>query len=87
MPLGGMMGLPVAAPVSASNEGFDEPMLVMCGLDEAALNAFLTALRYAPLPPIPLKAVLTPTNAAWNALTLHRELSREHAEMTRLHHR
>lgn len=84
MPLGGMAGLPVVAPVNTSAAAFDDPMLVMCGLDEQALDSFLKALRWTALPPIPLKAVLTPTNAAWSALTLHEELQREHAEMQRL---
>ena len=82
LPLGAMLGLPAAAsPVQPSAANFDDPMLVMCGLEESAMNGFLTALRYLPLPPIPLKAVLTPTNAAWNALTLHEALAQEHAEI------
>ena len=84
MPLGGMVGLPVTKMENTVTQGFDDPMLVMCGLDEARLDAFLRALRYAGLPPIPLKAILTPTNAAWNALTLHQELCREHEQMQRL---
>lgn len=84
MPLGGMAGLPVTGAENVVTQSFDDPMLVMCGLDEARLDAFLRALRYAALPPIPLKAILTPTNAAWNALTLHRELCREHEQMQRM---
>lgn len=84
LPIGAMAGLAVRA-VSGPliSAGFDDPMLVMCGLDEQALNGFLLALRALPLPPIPLKAVLTPTNAAWSALALRDELAREHAEMAR----
>ena len=33
------------------------------------------------MPPIALKAILTPTNSAWNSLTLHGELSSEHAAL------
>ena len=84
MPLGGMIGMPVRSVSSPSAENFDEPMLVMCGLNEAKLNGFLQALRRSSVPAIPLKAVLTPTNAAWNALTLHEELRREHEQMLRM---
>lgn len=84
LPLGAMIGLAAgASPVRPAVKNFDDPMLVMCGLDDAAMNGFLSALRCLPLPPIPLKAVLTPTNAAWNALTLHEALAQEHAEFQR----
>ena len=56
-------------------------MLVMCNLDEPRFKAFLAALRSTGMPSIPLKAVLTPTNVAWNAFQLHEELSREHEAM------
>lgn len=82
LPLGQMAGLPAApAAAPAAEENFDDPMLVMCGLDDVALDRFLAALRALPMPPIPLKAVLTYTNAGWNALTLHQELAREHAAL------
>ena len=32
---------------------------------------------------IDYKAVLTPTNQSWNALTLYGELAKEHAKMNR----
>jgi hypothetical protein len=84
-PLGTLLGLPCAQPVADSAADFDDPMLVMCNLDETQFNAFLQALRYSGLPRIDLKAVLTPTNIAWNAAALHDELTREHLEMQRRH--
>jgi len=54
-----------------------EPMLVFCGLSQALLNQVLEVIRVAKLPPIPLKAVLTDTNRAWNTLQLHEELLKE----------
>ena len=84
MPLGGMVGLQVTGAVNAVTQGFDDPMLVMCGLDEHTLDTFLRVMRYSAVPPIPLKAILTPTNAAWSALTLHEELCREHEQMQRM---
>ena len=83
-PLGLLAGLPVASTGSREVEPFDAPMLVMCGFDEDTFNAFLEALRYSPMPRVPLKAVLTPTNAMWNGSQLYSELLREHEEMQRL---
>lgn len=83
-PIGAMLGLPVApsrAPVESG--GFSDPMLLMCGLDEAQFNGFLRLMKGPGLPRVPLKAVLTPHNVGWNALQLHEELAREHAAMSR----
>ena len=55
---------------------FNEPMLVLAGLSDAQLSRLLKALR--PLPPLPLKAVLTADNAGWTGTRLHEELRREH---------
>ena len=83
--IGALAGLPVAvSPMARADGRFDAPMLVMCGFDESLFNAFLDALRYSPMPRVPLKAVMTPTNAAWNGWQLHEELLREHEEMQRL---
>ena len=38
---------------------------------------FLLALKRAKLPPVALKAVLTPTNSRWNPSQLYQELCRE----------
>lgn len=55
-------------------------MLVLCGLD-GQLDELLPALNRAGAGPECLKAVLTPHNRDWNALTLYRELLREHQAM------
>lgn len=57
-------------------EGFTGPMLVFCGLNGAQLDRLLEALRKAGVR-VPLKAVLTPTNAGWDSVKLHAELERE----------
>lgn len=51
-------------------------MLVLCGL-ETQLDALLPALAQAGAGPDCLKAVLTPHNRNWNAVTLYAELLRE----------
>mgnify|MGYP000213671689 FL=1 len=55
-------------------------MVVFCGLEDQ-MDALLPALRQAGIGPDCLKAVLTPHNRAWNAMTLHQELLREHQAM------
>ena len=81
LPVGVLAG--VLPPLEAAAvEPFSEEMLVLCGLSEAALQRFLTGFRKHSIPPVALKAVLTPTNAVWNAKTLRDELKKEHAAMT-----
>ena len=63
-------------------QGFSDEMLVMAFFPQGMVNAFLQTMRRAGISPIALKAVLTPTNAAWSSTQLHEELAREHAAMT-----
>ncbi len=56
---------------------FSEEMLVMAHFPTGMGNAFLQLARRGGVPPIPLKAVLTPTNSEWDSLTLHAEISKE----------
>lgn len=58
-------------------EPFDEPMIVFCGLGQMQLKPILNALFLAKVPNIPLKAILTTTNAQWDSKQLHEELCRE----------
>ena len=69
-----------AAPVQ---EEFSDPMLVFCHLPDPKLEQVLVTMRRAGLPPIPLKAVLTPTNREWNSQQLWTELRREHEAMSK----
>ncbi len=60
-----------------AGEPFPETMLVFCGVDDALLDKVLQLLRVAKLPPIGLKAVLTPDNREWDSRKLYEELTRE----------
>ena len=60
---------------------FPEEMLVMCGFSRAQVNSLLAAMKQAHLPPVDLKAILTPTNSGWTPLQLRNELRREHEAM------
>lgn len=54
-----------------------EPMLVFCGVAEGTLDRALAALRRPDVPRVGLKAVLTPSNAMWDARRLHAALAEE----------
>ena len=86
LPIGALAGIPVARPSSAQAATalhFDDEMLVICHMLSSELDAFLQAMREAGMPPIGLKAVLTPVNVLRNSTDLLSELAREHASMQR----
>lgn len=57
---------------------FPSEMLVFSGIDSDMVDAFLAKYREIPIPPINLKAVLTPHNVFWSADALYKELLKEH---------
>lgn len=65
-----------AAADGAVEAPFAEELLVLCGVGAGAMNLLLAELRRRHVP-IALKAVMTPTNAAWTVQQLHAELCRE----------
>lgn len=75
--IGALAGIPAGAG-AAPTAGFSEAMLVMCHMLGPQLDAFLTGMRKDGIPRIALKAILTPSNIAWNSVQLHAELAREH---------
>lgn len=83
----GQYGLPLAQVLEGSGESagveeeFSDPMLVFCSLTGPQLDRLLGAMKRAKLSPIPLKAVLTPTNRDWTSQQLWQELRREHQAM------
>lgn len=78
-PLGYLFSLPgfSASPVFNLGRNFHEEMLVMGGLSQAQVFDFLQFLRDRHLPPVRLKAMLTPINMGWNSLQLYEELKKE----------
>ena len=81
-PIGHLAGLKTIPGNESRYDGepLPEPMLLMKGFTEPLLDTFLMALRKQKLV-IPLKAVLTEQNAAWDSLTLYNELKKEHELM------
>ena len=61
--------------------GFEEEMLVMFGFQGSLLHEFLAFFRAEGLPPVPLKAMITPTNVYWSSLTLYEALKEEHTRL------
>ena len=64
----------LAGPKGTGGGGF----LVLRADNRAALDAFLRGFRQSGMAPVALKAVLTPSNAAWSSTPLCAELRREH---------
>ena len=60
--------------------GFEDEMLVMANFP-GMMNAFLGLFRRMGIAPVALKAMLTPTNAAWDSEKLHAEIAGEHQAM------
>lgn len=77
-PISALCGL--SAPADAAPaEAFSEEMLVFCHMDNAAVNRFLQTAKQMRFAPVALKAILTPTNAAWTPAQLCAELKDERA--------
>ena len=60
-----------------TGEPFGDEMLVLVNCTGPLLDRFLQGFRRNKIPPVPLKAVLTPTNRTWDSAALHTELIRE----------
>ena len=67
----------IAEPEAA--QSFTDEMIVFCHMTNAQLNSFLKTAKQQRIPPFPLKAILTPTNAEWTPVALCAELQEERA--------
>ncbi|MCR4897304.1 MAG: DUF3783 domain-containing protein [Lachnospiraceae bacterium] len=56
-------------------------VLLFCGVEDKALDAFLAGYKKAGLQPIADKAVITPTNRGWTLYQLLTEIRKEHDVM------
>ena len=77
-PISALCGLSDPAD-AAPAEAFSEEMLVFCHMDNAAVNRFLQTAKQMRFAPVALKAILTPTTAAWTPAQLCAELKDERA--------
>lgn len=60
-----------------TGEQFADEMLLLVNCTGPLLDRFLQGFRRNKIPPVALKAVLTPTNRSWDSAALHSELLRE----------
>ena len=73
--------LVIASPSAESvSLPFPDEMLLMAGFTSLQLDRLLEFLREKGIP-IPLKAVMTASNARWDSLRLYQELCAEHQAM------
>ena len=66
-----------------TGESFSDEVLLLVNCPGPLLDQFLQGFRRNKIPPVSLKAVLTPTNGAWNSLQLREELAREREAIRR----
>ena len=60
-----------------AGECFSDELLLLVNCPGPLLDRFLQGFRRNRIPPVGLKAVLTPTNSGWTSLELREELARE----------
>ena len=75
-PMGALCGMAERIADPAPVEALAEEMMVMANFTTTLANRLLSALKQGRLH-IRLKAVVTPTNVAWNAVQLQKELQKE----------
>ena len=75
-PIAALAGLAERAEAPEA-DAFADEMIVFCHMSNVQLNNFLKTAKQQRIPPFPLKAILTPTNAAWTACALCAELKEE----------
>lgn len=75
--LAGIQGFP-RTPSTYNGVELESEMLVFSGMDSELTDRFLQAIKDINLPPISLKAIVTPTNIFWTPVKLYQELKAEH---------
>lgn len=75
--IGALCGLAPTRETPEPITPFSEEMLVFSGFSAPQMSGMLSAMRQAGWKPPALKAVVTPTNAAWTSATLYHELCAE----------
>ena len=81
--IGALAGIPIYRLTNEPYRGedFSQEMMVMCGFQSDELDTFLKAYREMGIPPVWLKATLTPHNMNWSGAELYRELAEEHRQL------
>jgi hypothetical protein len=82
--LGALCGLGAPSGRAAGGAGFSDEMLLLAFLTKEQFHAFLDGFRERGIRGVPLKAMLTPTNAEWDSCRLHNDLSAEYEAFKRM---
>ena len=61
---------------------FNSEMLVFSGFSSEVMDEFIDNMKKNGLPPVSLKAIITPTNIFWTPIQLFNELEKEHKAFT-----
>lgn len=82
-PVGALAGFPGMRKQgkACAGAGVTGEMLVFVGMDDDALDEFLSVCKSERITSIACKAILTPHNASWSGEKLYEELVREHQTM------
>ena len=78
--LAGIKGFPMERK-SYEGPDFAMEMLVFSGMMPQQVDAFLAEYKATGLPPVALKAIVTPHNVSWTADALFCELMKEHIQL------
>lgn len=82
--LGALCGLGTPAGKQSGGNPFSEEMLLLAFLSQEQFHAFLDGFREMGIKGVPLKAMLTPTNAEWDSYRLHGDLLAEFEAFRRM---
>lgn len=80
--VGFLTGLTQQSDRKPTAESFNQEMLVISGLSGEGIDIFLAALKKCGAGYIPIKAVVTETNASWSGYELYHEIKKEHEAMS-----
>ena len=82
-PLGYLFDIPGFQASSQFNMGanFSDEMLVLKDFSSEQMDGFLAFFQENQIPPVALKAMLTPVTQHWSSVQLHDELAKEHKLM------
>lgn len=78
-PIGALCGVSERLEAPGDTAPLPGEMIVFCHMDNRGVDRFLKTARQLRIPAFPIKAMLTPANAAWSAPQLYAELAQERA--------
>ena len=79
--LAGLSGYESAEPAADMPQGAYGEFLLMCDLSKVQFDLLMGAFQRRKIAPIPVKAMMTPTNRDWSFAELMQEVYLEHKSM------